>query len=86
MILISAQDVQKSFGTHEVLKGVSFSLQKGEKLTKIAVTAGVVFVFTLAYNALLQFKNAMMEIESCRIEKELQTILQKKALSSRSMR
>ena len=57
------------------------ALQKGEKLTKIAVTAGVVFVFTLAYNGLLQFKNAMMEIESGKIEKELQTILQKKALS-----
>ena len=39
MILISAQDVQKSFGTHEVLKGVSFSLQKGEKMAWWASTA-----------------------------------------------
>ena len=37
MILISAQDVQKSFGTHEVLKGVSFSLQKGEKMGLVGV-------------------------------------------------
>lgn len=69
------------FMTTWIYQYVINALQKGEKLTKIAVTAGVVFVFTLAYNALLQFKNAMMEIESCRIEKELQTILQKKALS-----
>ena len=37
MILISAQDVQKSFGTHEVLKGISFSLQKGEKMGLVGV-------------------------------------------------
>ena len=37
MILISAQDVQKSFGAHEVLKGVSFSLQKGEKMGLVGV-------------------------------------------------
>ena len=37
MILISAKDVQKSFGTHEVLKGVSFSLQKGEKMGLVGV-------------------------------------------------
>lgn len=60
------------------------ALQKGRKLTKIAVTAGVVFVFTLAYNALLQFKNAMMEIESGKIEKELQKILQEKGAVGRS--
>ena len=69
------------FMTTWIYQYVINALQKGEKLTKIAVTAGVVFVFTLAYNALLQFKNAMMEIESGKIEKELQTILQKKALS-----
>ena len=28
MILISVQDITKGFGAHEVLKGVSFSLQK----------------------------------------------------------
>ena len=32
MILISVQNVQKGFGSHEVLRGVSFSLQKGEKM------------------------------------------------------
>ena len=69
------------FMTTWIYQYVINALQKGEKLTKIAVTAGVVFVFTLAYNALLQFKNAMMEIESGKIEKELQKILQKKALS-----
>ena len=69
------------FMTTWIYQYVINALQKGEKLTKIAVTAGAVFVFTLAYNALLQFKNAMMEIESGKIEKELQTILQKKALS-----
>lgn len=37
MILISAQEVQKSFGTHEVLKEVTFSLQKGEKMGLVGV-------------------------------------------------
>lgn len=37
MILISAQDVQKGFGAHEVLRGVSFSLQKGEKMGLVGV-------------------------------------------------
>ncbi len=37
MILISIQDIQKSFGTHEVLRGVSFSLQKGEKMGLVGV-------------------------------------------------
>ena len=37
MILISAQDIQKSFGAHEVLRGVSFSLQKGEKMGLVGV-------------------------------------------------
>ena len=50
------------FMTTWIYQYVINALQKGEKLTKIAMTAGVVFVFTLTYNALLQFKNAMMEI------------------------
>ena len=37
MILISVQEVTKSFGTHEVLRGVSFSLQKGEKMGLVGV-------------------------------------------------
>ncbi len=37
MILLSAQDIQKSFGAHEVLRGVSFSLQKGEKMGLVGV-------------------------------------------------
>jgi len=37
MILISVQDITKSFGTHDVLKGVSFSLQKGEKMGLVGV-------------------------------------------------
>ena len=37
MILISVQDIQKSFGTHEVLKSVNFSLQKGEKMGLVGV-------------------------------------------------
>lgn len=37
MILISTQEIQKSFGTHEVLRGVSFSLQKGEKMGLVGV-------------------------------------------------
>ena len=32
MILISVQNVQKSFGMNEVLKDITFSLQKGEKM------------------------------------------------------
>ena len=32
MILISVQNVQKGFGAHEVLRDVTFSLQKGEKM------------------------------------------------------
>ena len=32
MILISVQELQKSFGVHEVLRSVTFSLQKGETL------------------------------------------------------
>ncbi|MBR2925516.1 MAG: ABC-F family ATP-binding cassette domain-containing protein [Clostridia bacterium] len=37
MILISVQDLEKSFGIHEVLRGVSFSLQKGEKMGLVGV-------------------------------------------------
>ena len=37
MILISVQDVEKSFGAHQVLRGVSFSLQKGEKMGLVGV-------------------------------------------------
>jgi len=37
MILISVQDIIKGFGAHEVLKGVSFSLQKGEKMGLVGV-------------------------------------------------
>lgn len=37
MILISVQDVEKSFGVHEVLRGVTFSLQKGEKMGLVGV-------------------------------------------------
>lgn len=69
------------FMTTWIYQYVINALQKGERLTKIAVTAGVIFLFTLVYNALLQYKNAVMEIESCKIEKQLQKILQKKALS-----
>ena len=39
MILISVQDIIKGFGAHEVLKGVSFSLQKGEKMGLVGVKA-----------------------------------------------
>lgn len=37
MILISVQDIEKGFGAHEVLRGVSFSLQKGEKMGLVGV-------------------------------------------------
>ena len=37
MILISVQDIRKDFGGHEVLRGVSFSLQKGEKMGLVGV-------------------------------------------------
>lgn len=37
MILISVQEIQKSFGVHEVLRSVTFSLQKGEKMGLVGV-------------------------------------------------
>ena len=37
MILISVQELQKSFGVHEVLRSVTFSLQKGEKMGLVGV-------------------------------------------------
>lgn len=37
MILISVQNIQKSFGAHEVLRDVTFSLQKGEKMGLVGV-------------------------------------------------
>lgn len=37
MILISVQNVQKNFGAHEVLRDVTFSLQKGEKMGLVGV-------------------------------------------------
>ncbi len=37
MILISVQNVQKSFGVRQVLRDVTFSLQKGEKMGLIGV-------------------------------------------------
>ena len=37
MILISVQELQKSFGVHEVLHSVTFSLQKGEKMGLVGV-------------------------------------------------
>ncbi|MBR4068586.1 MAG: ABC-F family ATP-binding cassette domain-containing protein [Clostridia bacterium] len=37
MILISVQDVEKSFGIHKVLRGVTFSLQTGEKMGLVGV-------------------------------------------------
>ncbi len=37
MILLSIQNVEKSFGAHQVLKDVSFSLQKGEKMGLVGV-------------------------------------------------
>ena len=37
MILISTQNVQKSFGVHQVLKDITFSLQKGEKMGLVGV-------------------------------------------------
>lgn len=37
MILISVQELQKSFGVHEVLRSVTFSLQNGEKMGLVGV-------------------------------------------------
>lgn len=37
MIQISVQNVQKSFGVHEVLKDITFSVQKGEKMGLVGV-------------------------------------------------
>ncbi len=37
MIILSLQGIQKSFGAHEVLKGVSFALQNGERLGMVGV-------------------------------------------------
>ena len=37
MILMSVQDLEKGFGVHEVLRGVTFSLQKGEKMGLVGV-------------------------------------------------
>jgi len=37
MIILALQDVKKSFGTHEVLKSVSFTLQDGERMGLVGV-------------------------------------------------
>ena len=37
MIILALQDVRKSFGTHEVLKFVSFTLQEGERMGLVGV-------------------------------------------------
>ena len=37
MIILSLQGIRKSFGAHEVLKGVSFALQNGERLGMVGV-------------------------------------------------
>ena len=37
MIILALQDVRKSFGTHEVLKSVSFTLQEGERMGLVGV-------------------------------------------------
>ncbi len=37
MILLALQDIRKSFGTHEVLKGVSFTLQDRERMGMVGV-------------------------------------------------
>ena len=37
MILLALQEIRKSFGTHEVLKGVSFTLQEQERMGLVGV-------------------------------------------------
>ena len=37
MIILALQDVRKSFGAHEVLKSVSFTLQEGERMGMVGV-------------------------------------------------
>lgn len=37
MIILALQDVQKSFGAHEVLKSISFTLQAGERMGLVGV-------------------------------------------------
>ena len=37
MIILAVQDIQKSFGTHEVLKGVSFTLQEQDRMGLVGV-------------------------------------------------
>ena len=37
MIILALQDVRKSFGTHDVLKSVSFTLQEGERMGMVGV-------------------------------------------------
>ncbi len=37
MIILAVQDIQKSFGTHEVLKSVSFTLQEQERMGLVGV-------------------------------------------------
>ena len=37
MILLALQEIRKSFGTHEVLKGVSFTLQDEERMGLVGV-------------------------------------------------
>ena len=37
MIILSLQEIRKGFGTHEVLKQVSFALQEGEKMGLVGV-------------------------------------------------
>jgi phospholipid/cholesterol/gamma-HCH transport system ATP-binding protein len=40
MMMIEAHDLKKSFGSHQVLKGVTFSVAKGEALAIIGVSGG----------------------------------------------
>ena len=37
MILLALQEIRKSFGTHEVLKSVSFTLQEQERMGLVGV-------------------------------------------------
>lgn len=37
MIILALQDIRKSFGTHEVLKSVSFTLQEGDRMGLVGV-------------------------------------------------
>jgi polar amino acid transport system ATP-binding protein len=73
--MIELKDVRKSFGSHEVLKGISASVQKGEVVCIVGPSGSGKSTILRCINGLESYEAGEIEVEGIRVDRNSPSIV-----------